>query len=427
MIVRSSYIPKPYQIRGHASTATEKLFLGGVGAGKTLFGLHETLFGMEDNPECDGLIVSPTYPMLRDVVLSTVEQWLHPALYTWKKSDNALIYHPTGKKIFCRSATDPGKISGLTVGTAWFDEAALVRSDRVWKIIQARVRDPRSVARRKIVTTTPEGFNWVIHHFRMPGDRFVVKAKTSENDSLPDDFEAGLRAAYGEEYAAQYLDAEVLELSGLVWPLVPRIHADFTKEWAKERIVKYFGAVDWGFRDPACLLVGGVDSDGRWYVVEEWYKRGQDRVDVAMKAKELNAKYNVQMWFSDVDPEGQRHMKKSDPKTGLRGCRVRMASKEPVVDGIHFVRSLFPVRKDGEPSIYVHKTLKNFHREIESYQVPQDDGRRHSNPEIPIGAKGDHAMDTLRYLVYSHSKDVKPVDYSTVSRGRFGDRRHIMA
>jgi phage terminase large subunit-like protein len=265
MIVHSPYNPQHHQSRFHSLTATERLFLAGAGAGKTVTGLHDFIHSANVNSDCDGVIVAPTYPMFRDVILPAFERWIHPSLWTHKRGEQVVLWHPTGRRMFVRSATDPGRISGLTVGHAWFDEAALVRRDTAWKILQARVRDPRAVKRNLIATTTPEGYNWLIRAFAKPGrSSAVIRARTADNRHLPDGFETGLRAAYGEEYAAQYLDAEVLELSGMAWPVMPGIHSPswLTEDYVRAQCPHFFGSADWGVRNPAALLVGGVDHDG---------------------------------------------------------------------------------------------------------------------------------------------------------------------
>jgi phage terminase large subunit-like protein len=422
--VESPYTPQAHQARFHGLVAKEKLFLAGVGAGKTVTGLHEFLFAATHNKECDGMIVSPTYPMFRDVIVPAFERWVHPSLYTYKRGDRIIIWHPTGKTIFIRSATEPGRISGPTVGHAWFDEAALVRRDTAWKILQARVRDPRAVRPTLVATTTPEGYNWLIRAFAQPGrDTAVLRARTADNRHLPDDFEPGLRAAYGDEYAAQYLDAEVLELSGLAWPIAPAIHSPswLTEEYARAQCRHFFGAVDWGFKNPAALLVAGIDDDGRWYLIDSWYKRAHDRAQVARQAKIMQLKWNCRQWYIDHDPEGERHMRKPidrDPEFGvtLPGLPVTLAEKQNVETGVAHVRTLVSVRHDGWPHLFIAPHLKEWFREQEAYTFPEDS-------EIPIGAHGDHLMDDTRYLTYTHSVTwAGEVSYLGTARGQIGTR-----
>lgn len=424
MHVDSDYTPQPHQARFHEIQAAEKLFLAGVGAGKTVTGLHEFLFAAQDNPECDGAIVTQTFPMFRDVVLPAFERWVPRGLWTHKKADSLILWHPTGRRFFIRTATEPGRISGLDLGFGWMDEAALARRDTAWKILQARIRDPRAKRRQLIATTTPEGYNWLIRAFAQPGrDTAVIKARTADNKELPDDFEPGLRAAYGDEYAAQYLDADVLELSGLAWPIMPGIHSPpwLTEEYVQAQCPHTFGAVDWGFKNPAACLIGGVDADGRWYLIDSWYKRGQDRRAVARQAKIMQLKWGCRQWYIDHDPEGEKHMRQPvdrDPELGLTlpGLPVTLADKANVETGVAHVRTLCSVRHDGWPHLFVAPWLKDWHREQQGYTFPEDS-------EIPIGAQGDHLMDGTRYLTYTHSMTwAGEVSYLGTARTAMGQR-----
>jgi hypothetical protein len=414
VILRSPYRPKPHQARFHALPVEEALFLAGVGAGKTLCGVYDCVYLAQDNPESDGCITSPTYPMLRDVIMPLWEAWVPQQLYTWKRSDQCLLWHPTKRKIFLRSADRPGRISGLNLGWAWLDEANQLLKPDVWNILRARIRDPNARRRKLFTTTTPMGYNWLIKEFRKQGA--VIRARTADNDSLPPDFEAGLRAKFGEEYAAQYLDALVLELTGQAWPVQTRVHCNWQLSWARGRIHSYFGAIDWGHAKPAAVLVGGVDWDGRWYLVEEFYRRGLLHEDIAKVARHLQDKWGVRrFWVDGAEPEACRHLSK-------QGVSWQNADKE-VVSGVQHVRSHIPVRHDGEPRLYVGSWMKEWLRENDSYAFPGDDD---PEPEVPVGGGGDHLMDTTRYMLYSHSQFWSSgVDYKGGVRGTMGDTRSL--
>lgn len=410
----SPYVPKPHQARFHALPHDEALFLAGVGAGKTLTGVHESVFLAQDNPECDGCITSPTYRMLHDVIMPLWHEWIPQQLFHLHKSDSRFTWLPTGRNIFLRSADAPGRLSGLNLGWAWLDEATQLLKPDAWNILRARIRDPRARRRRLFTTTTPLGYTWLIKEFRRQGG--VVRARTADNDSLPPDFEAGLRAKFGPEYAAQYLDALVLELQGLAWPIQHRIHCDWQLAWARRRCHSFFGAVDWGHTAPAALLVGGVDWDGRWYLVEEWYRRGQLHEQIAKQARVMTERWGVRRWWADPeDADGCAHLRKE-------GVDYQNAEKD-VISGVQHVRSLTTVRADGEPRLYVHPSLTNWLRENDGYSFPGEDAKE---PEVPVGTNGDHLMDTTRYLTYSHnllwSGDV---DYRGGHRGTMGSVRSV--
>lgn len=413
MIIRSAYDPLPSQQRFHSRIAAEKLFLAGVGTGKTLCGVHEIAYLATRNKHADGAIVSPTYQMLRDVILPLWNQWIPQELYHFHKSTWVITWKPTGRSIFLKTASSPLSLSGLNLGYAWLDEAAQLVKPDAWHILLARIRDPAATERCLFATTTPLGYNWLIREFRKPGDRFVVRARTSDNIHLPPEFEANLRLVYGDELAAQYLDAMVLELAGLVWPIIPRVHVRPSADLAGGS-VRRFGGVDWGFTNPACLVVGGIDGDGRWSILEEWYHRGKLRSEVATEARRLSEKWNIKCWWSDHDPEGVKQMK-SKGKNGERGCNVRLApknDKSDLVAGIQVFRSLLPVRLDGQPRVRIAQECRNWLREVDAYMFPEEE-------EVPEGGAGDHAMDATRYMVYGHSTSFGRMEYYGGRTGRW--------
>lgn len=410
----SSYVPYEQQRHLHAAVAKNKLFLAGLGAGKTLTGLHEFVSACATNRECDGLIVAPTYPMLRDVIRPLWEDWIPRRLFAWKQGDQCIELW-TGRRVFLRTGTHPDRMRGPNVGHAWFDEPAMVTSSRTWDMMAARVRDPRAVRPLILGTTTPRGYNWLIKTFARGGLGYhVTRARTRDNTYLPDDYEAGLRALYGEEFAAQELDARILDLQGLAWPLYGAVHMRLTLEQTlRIPMVGCFGGVDWGFTNPAALVIGCKDHDGRWYIVDLWYKRGHTRDKVAKAARELQDKWHVRRWYSDHDPEGVAQMRKV-------GCDVQLANKD-VVAGVQHVRSLLPVRLDGQPRFNVLASLKAWHREQEGYQFPHNEDKLPSDKdEVPVGTNGDHAMDATRYLTYSHDLTWQDsTDYRSVESSRY--------
>lgn len=384
----TDYDPQPHQARFHASSALYKFFCGGVGSGKTLAGLHEFLYLAQDNPRCDGVIGVPTFPMFRDVHLPLWQDWIPRQCYTFNRSDQFFEWHPTGRRFFVRSATEPDRASGLNVGFAWLDEGGLIASQRFWHILLARLRQPAPRRCAYVTSTPPQGVNWLVRFFRTNPRAFVVRCRTKDNAHLPDDFESGLRATYGDELAALYLDALILELQGLAWPIVHRMHCRLSLDEMLARCTLRFGAVDWGHTNPAAVLVGGTDDDGRWYLFDLWYHRGRDRAEIAAEAAKRSEEFGVLQWYIDHDPEGQSQMERL-------GLPCTLAEKN-VVSGVQHVRSLIPPRLDGEPRLYVGAWLKDWHREQEGYAFPEGE-------EEPVGAEGDHAMDATRYLTYTHS------------------------
>lgn len=403
-MITSEYIPHDAQRRFHASTAKVKMLLGGVGVGKTLCGVHESVFALNDNPFCNHAICAVTYAMIRDVIVPEWQRWVPRELYTYKRGDQ-LFEMRSGQKVFLRSATEPDRARGLNLGSAWVDEIALCKDRRFWDIMRARIRDPRAKKPRIFATTTPAGYTWLIKEFQRTG--VVIRARTADNIYLPDDFEAGLRASLGPEMAAQELDARIVSMRGLAWP-VGKINFSVTAEEARKRCKVFFGGADFGFTNPAALIVGGIDHDGRMYLVEEWYKRGQTREAVAEAAAAMTAKWGIKCWFIDHDPEAQMHFAKKQ-------LAVKLADKD-VITGVNYTRSLLLPRADGQPRLYIAPHLKMWREEQQGYRYP--DGK-----EIPIGDQGDHILDSTRYLCYSHTGYQKFTYKSGGNRSRYENMR----
>jgi hypothetical protein len=66
----------PSQQRFLECQAQKKGFSGPVGSGKTVALCYQAAMSAVRNPNCDGLIGGPTYPMLRDVTVKAMLQIL---------------------------------------------------------------------------------------------------------------------------------------------------------------------------------------------------------------------------------------------------------------------------------------------------------------------------------------------------------------
>jgi hypothetical protein len=95
----------PSQQRFFTSTAFTKGFSGPVGSGKTYALCYEALQCTARNPGRVGLIGAPTYPMLRDVTLTTMLEILEEKRipYSYLKQENVLTLERSKSKILFRS------------------------------------------------------------------------------------------------------------------------------------------------------------------------------------------------------------------------------------------------------------------------------------------------------------------------------------
>jgi phage terminase large subunit len=195
------------------------LFLGGVGAGKSYAGAVRALkrrFG-RTKPSL-GLVVSPSYPMLRDATWRT-------ALDVWAPLLERVVAHQwrmimtTGDEVIFRSADDPERLRGPNAAWAWIDEAALCEPS-TWPIVIGRLRQHGTLG-EAWATTTPKGHNWVYETWvtNATEQTSVHRAATWANPFIDRSFVSALASQYEGDFARQELEAEwVADAEGVLIP-----------------------------------------------------------------------------------------------------------------------------------------------------------------------------------------------------------------
>jgi predicted phage terminase large subunit-like protein len=167
-------------------------------------------------PNSTGMIVAPTYPMLRDGPRKMLLDIARPAgiLKTHNISTGTIVLHGN-RTILLRSADNPDRLRGANLGWIWFDEAAMMHID-AWQIAIATLREMPGKA---WITTTPRGRNWIydLLHGSSNPDYAVIHSKTTDNVFLPDSFIHTLRTSYTSEQFEQEANGQFVDLSGALF------------------------------------------------------------------------------------------------------------------------------------------------------------------------------------------------------------------
>lgn len=207
-----------------------------------------------------GLIVAPTYPMLRLGAMDTILRLVAQAgvVTDWNKSELELRLLGDRRIIF-RSADNPDRLRGANAGWLWLDEVAMMNAD-IWPLSIATLREAPG---RAWMTTTPRGKDWVHALFADDHpDYAVVRSSTSQNHFLPTDFVDTLKHSMTSEMFRQEVEGEFIDPIGAV----------FRREWLKQTDVRPIGAKWFRYWDLAssirqtadytasvrCCLVDGV-------------------------------------------------------------------------------------------------------------------------------------------------------------------------
>lgn len=194
------------------SPAKFRLFVGGVGSGKSRAGCLECL---RQPAGSTGMVLAPTYPMLRDATLRAFLELAQRGGVLKSFNRSEMVAHLIdGKTILFRSADDADRLRGPNLGWFYPDEAALMDRE-VWLIMLGRLREAPG---RAWVTTTPRGFNWLHEVFTTDNpDYALFRSSTRDNTFLPDGFIASLEQAYTSDFARQEIEGEFMEPAGALF------------------------------------------------------------------------------------------------------------------------------------------------------------------------------------------------------------------
>lgn len=345
-------------------------FIGGVGSGKTTAGAARAVRFMLTNPGRLGLIVAPTYPMLRDATLRTLMAMLGDAAQLHKAEMRLSAF---GAEALLRSADKPDRLRGPNCAWAWIDEAALCPPG-TWEIVLGRIR----VGEGSVwVTSTPRGKgNWL---YRVISMMSVHRATTADNPFLPAEFVRALQEAYDPEFLRQEFFGEFIALEGLVFDRFDRSrHVAEPPSRAGWRLV---AGLDFGYTNPTALVVVGLDRDDVAWVLEEFYHRRLTLSDVASALKSILRLYRVEAIYCDPsDPGAAEELRR-------HGIPAQPAKPRPVLEGIREIQARF-----ANDRLFIAPRCAHLIAELETYAWARDG--------VPLKAN-DHAIDALRYALAS--------------------------
>jgi PBSX family phage terminase large subunit len=348
-------------------------FIGGIGSGKTFVGCLWAI--LQAQPGTLGLVIAPTYPMLRDVAWRTMLDIGRDAITNIGKAEMTLTFRGGGEVLF-RSADNPDRLRGPNIHYALMDEAALCPRE-TWDITIGRLRAGGKAGPVRVVTT-PKGRNWL---YERQNEMTIFKAATRENPYLDPEFIRSLETSYTGNFARQELHGEFVAFEGLVYPMFSRETHVMAQD--PERFPARWMGNDEGYTNPSVILDVGTDADGRAHIFKEWYKCGQLQDTVVAVNLE---------WYNSIHP---RSVTVDSSAAGLiaalRDVGVpALGHKGRVQDGISKVQNMLAVAGDGKPRFTIDPSCVRTIAEFESYCWKE--GR--DEPE----KQNDHAMDTIRYI-----------------------------
>ena len=393
------------------------LYSGAFGAGKTILLCNAIITQALKYPKSRWLIGCQTYPMLRDTVMHTFFEELE--LYqdslkknninisltkNWNKSEGLWISCNDSEILF-RSCEDSSKFKSLNLDGFGLDEPVDI-DEEIFLMLQGRLRGVNVSNQLGILTGNPSSYySWVYRYFfgdKKQPEYKAIETSTYDNIFLPQAYIKSMEESYDSDYARRYLQGCWGDFEGL-------IYKDFKKEkhtgnFRDKQYKYYIAGYDDGYRNPACFLIGGIDSDNRLTIIHEYYQTNKTNDEITQDIKPLYTRYQFRKIF--CDPSGLNAIE-TLKRNGIRAVdadNTRIGSNS----GISKLKSLFK-----QDSIYIDNSCINLIKELESYRYEKDKKTGNYNEE-PV-KKDDHACDALRYMVTEYDpfkRFIMPISFN---------------
>ena len=212
----------------------------------------------------------------------------------------------------------------LNLDGFFLDEPTDVSQD-VFNMLQGRLRGRHTKHHYGVLCGNPADRSCWLYglFFEHPpsDDYFVVQTSSYDNLFLPDGYVQSLEASYDADWTRRYLKGEWFTMEGAIYSEFDRdVHVGDFKD---RMFTLYRAGLDYGFRNPSCLLVVGVDGDGNFYVVMEFYKSGLTISELAASIRDVMAPFLANFHEISVDPSAPAVIEEVDRMGSLLDFTIR--------------------------------------------------------------------------------------------------------
>lgn len=359
--------------------------------GKTLLSVLEMVACASGKDRANVAYIAPTFQQARDIAWQELKRVCQPVANQINESRlEVVISNKFGgtSKIMLRGWESVDTLRGQAFDLLVLDEISSYRNFWInWhEVLRPTLTDRKG---QVLFISTPKGFNHFYDLYNLQSkdkDYISFHFTTYDNPFIPkEEIDKAKTELTEDRFAQEYL-ADFRKTEGLVYKEFSRDKHIFTgdyKDYMKGH-TKVFGGVDFGFTNPAAVYTVRKDKDNRYFITEEWYKRGCTDAEIADYVASL--KWNV----CYPDPEsasGCEELKRHGINT-----RDVLKNKDSIRNGINIVRELFKSNR-----LFIHESCKNLIWELETYSYP--DKKPDKNEEENPVKENDHALDAIRYAL----------------------------
>ena len=375
-----------------------RVLVAGRRFGKTVLAIFELINSAFHRQGTVNWYCSPTYRQSKMIAWKLLLKYLHPALIKGKPNEVDLIVElKNGSEICLKGVDNENNLRGVGVHFIVLDEFAQYK-ENVWQeVLRPMLTDTKG---RALFIGTPAGKNafydlylkgirgengYKSFHFKTSDSPYIEKIEIDE-----------ARVQLNETYFRQEYEASFEDFVGLIYP---EFHESHVIEPCDLGEVMRYVAIDPAVSGTTAALWGGVDIYGNWTIYDEYYEQNKRVNEVC---EELSKRDIPSSYF--IDPASRARNVQKEGKlysifdeyidNGIICC----LGENDVNSGINRVAEHFKANK-----IRIFKNCKNLIYELQRYHWSEEretvNGMSKPRPYKHL----DHAVDTLRYLINSHS------------------------
>lgn len=389
------------------------IFSGVTGSGKSLITNLIAIKALIEDDIKDGDLVlfsGNTSESLYDNIIKPIIQIDPVGMFSYSnKAGHQRLYFDNGKKkieVSCVGASNEraqDRIQGKNVALWMADEIVKQPKSFVEMALSRcrRVRDGEMETTPVIWTCNPDHPEHFIKKDYI--DNPDIDCKNwffgfGDNPTINDDYINDVKQRYSGVFYQRMIEGKWVAAEGSIFT---NFEPSFHIVSELPQMTDYFVGIDWGYNNPTAIVLFGIDKDGIYYAMDEWYASNR-LVDVAMvnelKARGwdklgLNGSIPSYVYADSEDPAS------CDAFRRASGWSVVAAAKPAgsVVDGIRIMQEMFQKGGNGKARFYIHNKCTNLISQCGSYRWKTVRG---VDKDEPV-KENDHAVDAARYVIYS--------------------------
>ena len=362
---------------------------GGTRSSKTYSLCQLMSFKLITEPNKKIIIARKTFPALRHSVykdmIDMLKEYKIYELGTHNKSEHTFTYHYTKSQLVFLSVDDAHKVRGLESNYVWLNEAdSFTYEDFNQLYIRLSRKSEDGKPNKIFLDFNPSDmYSWIKTELEDKGRAEVIKSNYLDNTFL--DRETVRRIEYMRENDPNFWRifglGEWGEIKGLIYN-----NWKSTKEMPDSYDWRFFG-LDFGFTNDPSALIEIRKSGHHIYVQEHIYKTGLTNYDLADEMISQGIR-DATIFSDSAEPKSIAEINRYE---AARLNRIRLVAttkgRDSVKHGITLVQ---------QQNLLIHQDSHNLLQEIRNYKWQEKNGEMIN---APINAKGDHALDALRYAI----------------------------